>query len=120
MSETTTDPKPPATTTTNAQADSLYSQAFIYAMFMMPIGAGVLVGAFKYLSPEVASTLAGTALALVLGNPSQYFFGAAKHTTTIATPQGMTTTTVTPATTTTVAPTTTVTPPATTTTTTPP
>lgn len=106
-----TDPVATTTTTpTPVQSDSLYSQAFIYAMCLLPLAAGVLVGAFKYLSPEVAATLAGTALGLTLGGPTGYFYGAAKHqpatpTTPTTVPGATTTTTVTPpATTTTVTP----------------
>lgn len=98
-------PTPVVAATTNAAApDTLYSQAFIYAMCMLPMAGGVLWGAFKYLSPEVAATLAGTALGLTLGGPTGYFYGAAKHPPPTA-PGTATTTTVTPpVTTTTVAP----------------
>jgi hypothetical protein len=96
MSETNQKPDAPAQTETKTSTgqDTLYSQAFIYAMCVLPIGAGIIIGAFKYLSPEVASTLAGTALTLVLGNPSQFFFGAAKHASA-TTPTAPITTTVT-------------------------
>jgi hypothetical protein len=80
MSDTTT-PTTSTTSTTTGQ-DSLYSQAFIYALCMLPLAAGILVGVFKYLSPEVAAALAGTALGLTLGGPTGYFYGAAKHPTT--------------------------------------
>lgn len=93
----------PVTVSESSGQDSLYSQAFIYAACMLPIAAGVLIGSFKYLSPEVASTLAGTALGLTLGGPTGYFFGAAKHPTgnSPATPPTTTTVTAPPATVTT-------------------
>lgn len=88
-----TPPVVPVTTTTTP--DTLRSQAFIYACLILPLGAGVLFGVFKYLSAEVAAALAGSALTMVLGNPSQFFFGASKHQST---PPGTTTTTTTPGT----------------------
>lgn len=100
MSDSTTPSETSVATVTAANPDTLWSQAFIFAMCLLPIGAGVLWGAFKYLSSDVAASLAGTAIGLTLGAPSGYFFGAAKHTAPApAAAGGVVTTTTTPPTT---------------------
>lgn len=99
MSGTTTSATPvttPAPSETRSLPESLWSQSFIYGMCMLPIAAGVLAAAFMWLDKQVASTLAATALALLLA-PSQFFFGAAKHQP--ATTPGTVTTPSTPVTT---------------------
>jgi hypothetical protein len=92
----TTPSTPDVPVETRSLPESLWSQSFIYAMCMLPIAAGVLAAAFMWLDKQVASTLAGTALGLLLA-PSQFFFGAAKHQPT--TTPGTVTTPSTPVTT---------------------
>lgn len=83
MSDTTitpTDPPKPEQPTRSVP-DTMISQRFIYALCCLPIVAGIIIGAFKYLDAAVVSTLCATALAGLLGNPSTFFYGAAKQDT---------------------------------------
>lgn len=96
-----TPPTPPATPDQDTPKkpmrslpESMWSQSFIYGMFMLPIAAGVLIGAFKYLDQAVVATLAGVAINKLL-SPSDFFYGGSKHPPAPEPTPGVTTTTTT-------------------------
>src|SRR5271154_858310 len=80
------EPAIPPLTALQAQADSLKSPTFIIGMSLVLIAAGTIAGVFLKSGPEVQNVIAGTVIGNSLGALTGYYFGAAKHPSSVSLP----------------------------------